>query len=64
MDERYLIHRLRSTSLAAMFGAAALGFWILCQFYAKHVLRWDLFAILMLMGLVKVGAMIYYRKTN
>jgi ABC-type phosphate/phosphonate transport system permease subunit len=64
MDERYLMHRLRSTSLAGIVGAVAIGSWILYQFYAKDIFRWDLFGILMLIGLVKIGAMIYYRRTD
>jgi hypothetical protein len=64
MDERYLMHRLRSTSLAGIVGAVAIGSWILYQFYVKDIFRWDLFAILMLIALVKIGAMIYYRRTD
>jgi hypothetical protein len=64
MDERYLMHRLRSTSLAGIVGSVAIGSLILYQFYVKDIFRWDLFAILMLIALVKIGAMIYYRRTD
>jgi ABC-type phosphate/phosphonate transport system permease subunit len=64
MDERYLMHRLRSTSIAGIVGAVAIGSWILYQFYVKDIFRWDLFVILMIIGLVKIGAMIYYRRTD
>ena len=64
MDERYLMHRLRSTSLAGIAGAVALGAWTLYQYYAKNIFRWDLFIILMIIGLVKIVAMAYYRGTN
>ncbi|MBN2412442.1 hypothetical protein JXQ31_12195 [candidate division KSB1 bacterium] len=64
MDERYKIHRLYSTRLAAMVTAVALGGWFLYLFYAKSVYRWDLFIIMCLMAVTKLGAMFYYRKTN
>jgi len=28
------------------------------------IIRWDLFSVLFAMALAKVGAMIYYRRTN
>ena len=64
MDERYKIHRLYSTRLAAVVTAIALGGWFLYQFYAKSVYRWDLFIIMCIMAVTKVGAMLYYRITN
>jgi ABC-type phosphate/phosphonate transport system permease subunit len=64
MDERYLMHRLRSTSLAGIVGAVSIGFWIMYQFHVKDIFRWDMFVILMIIGIVKIGAMIYYRSTN
>lgn len=64
VDERYLMHRLKSTSLAGIVAAALMGASCLYQFYARGVLRLDLFWILIGMGVVKVGAMLYYRRTN
>ncbi|MFC1569301.1 hypothetical protein ACFL4L_03635 [bacterium] len=64
MDERFLIHRLRSTSLAGIIGAVALGVWTLYQYYAKDIFRMDLFIILLIMGVVKVTAMLIFRRTN
>ncbi|MBN1781563.1 hypothetical protein JW948_10585 [bacterium] len=64
MDERYLMHRLRSTSLAGVIGAVVAGILVLYQFHAKNIFRWDLFSVLLVMALVKLGAMLYYRKTN
>jgi hypothetical protein len=64
MDERFKMHRLYSTRFAAIVVAAAVGFWINYQFFTKHILRWDLFAILMLMVIAKLLAMAYYRIKN
>jgi hypothetical protein len=61
IDERFLHHRLKSSSLAAFVGAAAIGGWSLYLIYGRHEIRWDLLAILGLMAGVKVGAMIYFR---
>ena len=60
IDERFLTHRLRSTSiggLAAILVAAAFFFYNLTH----HVLRWDLFAIVATAAVVKMGVMIWYR---
>jgi hypothetical protein len=60
IDERFLTHRLRSTSiggLAAILVAAAFFFYNL----AHHVIRWDLFAIVATAAVVKMGVLIWYR---
>ena len=61
VDERFLEHRRRSTSLAGL--AAALV--ALCIFeyrlITKGVISWDLFAILVTMATVKIALMIWYR---
>ena len=60
IDERFLTHRLRSTSiggLAAILVAAALFFYNLTH----HILRWDLLAIMATAAVVKMGVMIWYR---
>jgi hypothetical protein len=60
IDERFLTHRLRSTSiggLAAILVAAGFFFYNL----SNHVLRWDLFAIVATAAVVKMGLMVWYR---
>ena len=64
VDERYLIHRLRSTSLAGVVTGVLVGLWFLYHYFVRHQPRWDLFVILMIMAVVKVGAMVYYRRTD
>ncbi len=62
LDERFLMHRYKSTSHAAVAGSVAMGGWFLYQQWGRGVLRWDIMAILTLMAVVKVGAMLYYRR--
>jgi hypothetical protein len=60
IDERFLTHRLRSTSiggLTAVLLAAALFFYNL----AHHIIRWDLFAIVATAAVVKIGVLVWYR---
>lgn len=61
IDERFLEHRRRSTSMGAMAGtlvAAGLYFY---RYFAQHVVSWDLFAVLAAMAVVKMSFMIWYR---
>jgi hypothetical protein len=60
IDERFLTHRLRSTSiggLAAVLLAAAMFFYNL----ADHIIRWDLFAIVATAAVVKIVVLVWYR---
>ena len=63
-DERYFMHRLKSTSLAGVVVAVSIGVWLLIQFYRDHVFRLDLMIILGIIAIVKVGALLYFRRTN
>jgi hypothetical protein len=64
MDERFKMHRLYSTRFAAVVTAIFTGGWYFYDFITKSIIRWDLFSIMCVMALTKVGAMLYYRKTN
>jgi hypothetical protein len=57
IDERFLTHRLRSTSFAAMAGGAMAGGLALYRLYVQHVWSWDLFAVLAAMVVAKLGLM-------
>jgi hypothetical protein len=60
-DERFLMHRLKSTSLAGVIGGlVAVGLWAY-QYHFNHIWRWDLFAIATTMAGIKVAVMIWYR---
>ena len=61
IDERFFMHRLRSTSIGGLAGvllAAALFFY---QLFSNHVIKWDLFAIVATVAVVKMSLMIWYR---
>ncbi len=63
-DERFLVHRLRATSVAAMAGgglAMALFAW---HCWADHVWNWELFSVGLTMAVVKQGLMFWYCRTN
>lgn len=60
-DERFLMHRLRSTSIA---GVAAGTLAVLLWFYHyvhDHRWDWELLAIGITMAVIKQGLMMYYR---
>ena len=61
IDERFWMHRLRSTSiggLAAVVVAASMFFY---QLLGSRVIRWDLFAIVATAAIVKMSVLIWYR---
>lgn len=64
LDERFMMHRLKSTSLAGVMGGiVAVGLWTY-YYYAEHVWSWDLFAVALTMVGVKLAAMAWYRFTD
>jgi hypothetical protein len=56
-DERFLHHRLRSTSLGGIAGACVAGGCFLWDYYVDHTWRWDLLAVLLTMAAVKWALM-------
>lgn len=64
VDERFLNHRLRSTSLGGIVSAVlALG---LFEYHLlrQHVFHWELLAVGLTMVVVKLGAMAWYHFTD
>ena len=61
VDERFLMHRLRSSSVAGMAGAVAAAGLFLYRLYIDHLIEWDVFAVLAVIALIKISMMIYYR---
>jgi hypothetical protein len=60
IDERFLTHRLRSTSIGGLSGillAAAMFFYNI----AHHIIRWDLLAIVATAAVVKMAVLVWYR---
>ena len=64
IDERFLEHRRRSTSIACLAGAVVAYGLFLYRLLARHLLSWDLFAVIATMALVKIGLMLWYRLTD
>ncbi|MGA2374730.1 MAG: hypothetical protein ABSF72_04375 [Candidatus Sulfotelmatobacter sp.] len=64
VDERFLNHRLKSTSLAGIIGGlTAIGLFSY-RFYINHVWSWDLFVVVMTILGVKLTVMAWYRITD
>ena len=61
VDERFLEHRRRSTSLMGIAGVLVAGIIFEFRLIFNHVIDWELFAIVLIMGTVKLAAMIWYR---
>jgi hypothetical protein len=64
VDERFLTHRLRSTSVAGVVGALTAGGLFLHRYYVQHRLDWGLFAVIAAMAAAKVGVFLWYRRTD
>jgi hypothetical protein len=62
MDERFFLHRYKSSSHAAMVGAAGMGGLFFYDLIANGVIRWDLEIILGAMVVTKLGFLLYFRR--
>jgi hypothetical protein len=61
VDERFLEHRRRSTSVAGIAGALLAVALFEYRLFHDHVIRWDLFSVVVLMVAVKLSMMVWYR---
>lgn len=64
LDERFLMHRLRSTSIAGIVGGlAAIGLfeW---RLFVDDIWSWDLLSVAITIAAVKIAALIFYRFTD
>lgn len=64
LDERFLMHRLRSTSLAGIAGGVvAIGLfeW---RLLVDDVWSWDLLTVAITIAVVKIAVLIFYRLTD
>ncbi len=64
VDERFLNHRLRSTSLAGIIGGVAAILLFAHRFYINHVWSWDLCTVAITILSVKFAALAWYRFTE
>ena len=60
-DERFLMHRLRSTSIAGVLGGLLAVGLLAYQYSGNGIWRWDLFAVAATMAVVKLVSMAVFR---
>ena len=61
VDERFLTHRLRSTSIAGIISAVLSLLLFMYRYYIDHVVSWDLISIGLAFIVVKYSALAFYR---
>ena len=64
IDERFLNHRLRSTSLAGIVGGAFASVLFMYRVYVNHIWSWDLLSVALVIVLVKFMALAWYRLSD
>jgi len=64
LDERFFLHRLRSTSIGGMAAVCVAAGIFVYQIFAMHTIRWDLFAVVATAAVVKISLLIFYRLTD
>jgi hypothetical protein len=64
IDERFLNHRLRATSLAGIIGGIVAILLFGYQYFVNHVWSWDLFTVAITIVTVKLTVMAWYRLTG
>ena len=60
VDERFLTHRLRSTSIAGMAGVLTAWGIFMYRYLTQNHFSADLFAVIAVMAIVKLTAMVWY----
>jgi len=63
-DERFLEHRRRSNSVAAVIGAMTAAGLLAYRYYFDHRWSWDLFAVVITIAAVKLALMTWYLLTD
>ena len=64
VDERFLTHRMRSTSVAGIIGGVTAICLFEYRYYVNHRWSWDLLAVSLTFVGVKLAAMVWYRLTD
>lgn len=64
IDERFLTHRLRSTSTAGIASSVLALLLFEWRYFVDHVLSWDLLAVGLTFVLVKLAVLAWYRLTD
>lgn len=61
VDERFLEHRRRSTSMAGILGALLAVALFEYRLFHDHIISWDLLSVVLLMVVAKMSMMLWYR---
>jgi hypothetical protein len=61
IDERFLTHRLRSTSIAGVIGGVVATGLFAYRYYVDHRWSWDLLAVSLMIVVVKLSVLTWYR---
>ena len=64
LDERFLEHRRRSTSIAGIVTAELAILLFAYRYYINHVWSWDLFTVAVTFVGVKLAVMMWYSLKN
>ena len=64
LDERFLTHRLKSTSIAGVACGVAATLLFAWHFYVDHIWNWDLLALGAGFVVVKFAVLAWYRFTD
>jgi hypothetical protein len=64
IDERFLNHRLRSTSFGGIIGGVTAILLFAYRFYINHIWSWDLFTVAITIVGVKMTMMAWYLLTD
>ncbi len=64
VDERFLVHRQKSTSTAGILTAAGALLLFEYRYWVDRVPRWDLLAIGVLFVVIKLSLMVWYAARN
>ena len=61
VDERFLEHRRRSMTVAGIASILVAGCLFEYRYFFKHVLSWDLLAVIVSFAVVKLSTMAWYK---
>jgi hypothetical protein len=64
IDERFLMHRLRSTSLGGIVGGTLALLLFAWHYYHDHVWNWELLTVGFTIVAVKWSVLLWYRLTD
>ena len=63
-DERFIAHQLKSMKIAIRVGTVLLGGLIYYRYFTTRQWDWQLILVIAVMGIVKMVALLYFRRMN